>query len=154
MNKKAKPTNCYPVPRRLAVFCAAVVSLGSANSLTAAPTPRVAVEEVPSTKSVFVDRANFGRDPFYPNSTRRKSLEPVPSEPVVVNFGNLALKGVSGTAERRLAIINNKTFEVGEEAELRVSGQVVKVKCTEIRAKSVIISVNGVTRELLLGSKF
>jgi hypothetical protein len=111
-----------------------------------APTP-----EEPQHKSVFVDRPNFGRDPFFPNSPRRARIIETnsPVEPTA-NFNNIALKGISGTPEKRLAILNNKTFEVGEEAELRISGHLTKVKCVEVREKSVVISINGVTKELFL----
>ena len=60
---------------------------------------------------------------------------------------------ITGTVEKRLAIVNNKTFEVGEEADLRIGGHLTKVKCVEVREKSVVISINGITRELFLGSK-
>jgi hypothetical protein len=69
------------------------------------------------------------------------------------NFNNIVLKGISGTVDKRLAIINNKTFEAGEEGELRIGGHLTKVKCVEVREKSVVISINGVNRELFLGSK-
>lgn len=136
----------------------ALLTLAAAASFAApkaAPTPSpVPVEVVPPPQSVFVDRPDFGRDPFFPKSTRRgtvASTNPV-VEPVA-NFGNLALKGISVNNERRLAIINNKTFEVGEEGEVRVNGQPVKLKVTEIRDRSVVITVNGVSKELFLGPK-
>ena len=112
-----------------------------------------APQEREQTKSVFVDRPNFGRDPFFPNSPRRgRIVQDTVVEPTA-NFNNMVLKGISGTVEKRLAIINNKTFEVGEEADLRIGGHLTKVKCVEVREKSVVISINGVTRELFLGSK-
>lgn len=147
--------------RRLPRWCAAVaLSLLAAPAVLAAPTPVVTpvpprAEDTAPTKSVFIDRANFGRDPFFPTSTRRGQVIETNSvvEPVA-NFGNLMLKGISGTVEKRLAIINNKTFEAGEEAELRINGQPVKVKCVEIREKSVIVSINGISKELSLVSRF
>ena len=120
---------------------------------TAAPVPAPAPAEVlPPPQSVFVDRPDFGRDPFFPKSTRRGAVTPtnVVVEPVA-NFGNLALKGISVSNEKRLAIINNKTFEAGEEAEVPMNGQRVRVKCVEIRDKSVVITINGVSKELFLG---
>ena len=111
-------------------------------------------EVVPPPQSVFIDRPDFGRDPFFPKSKRRGAV--VSTTPVVepvANFGNLALKGISVSNERRLAIINNKTFEAGEEGEVRVGNQPVKLKVIEIRDKSVVIEVNGVSKELFLGPK-
>ena len=123
-----------------------------------APTPRApaaAPAAVPPepVKSVFVDRPNFGRDPFFPNSSRRgRVVQDAVVEPVA-NFNNIFLKGISGSPEKRLAILNNKTFAAGEDGELRIGGHPTKIKIVEVREKSVVISINGVTRELFLGSK-
>lgn len=118
------------------------------------PAPAAPPPEVPIPQSVFVDRPDFGRDPFFPKSERRGKAAPVNhSVEPQANFGDLALKGISGTVEKRLAIINNKTFEIGEEAVVRVQGQLVKVKCAEIREKSVVVILNGVSKELFLGPK-
>ena len=137
---------------------AAVLASGVALTLVGAPAPApapapVAPLEPEQIKSVFVDRPNFGRDPFFPNSTRRGRLIETNRVEPVANFNNIALKGVSGTSEKRLAIINNKTFEEGEEGELRVSGHPTKVKVVQVREKSVLISINGVTKELFLDGK-
>lgn len=70
-----------------------------------------------------------------------------------MQVAGLALKGISGGAGKSLAIINNRTFEVGEEALLRAANQIYKVRCVEIRDKSVIINVNGQTKELFLGQR-
>ena len=124
-----------------------------ARTPAATPAPAATPQEPQVVKSVFVDRPNFGRDPFFPNSLRRgKVVQDTVVEPVA-NFNNIVLKGISGTAEKRLAIINNKTFEAGEDGELRISGHPTKIKLVEVREKSVVISINGVTRELFLGSK-
>ena len=133
-------------------------SVAAPGARTPAATPAAsaaaaATQEPQQIKSVFVDRPNFGRDPFFPNSERRGKLpQDIVTEPVA-NFNNITLKGVSGTSENRLAILNNKTCAAGEEIELRISGHPTKVKCVEVREKSVVISINGVTRELFLGSK-
>jgi hypothetical protein len=139
------------------VACAllSVDSVGAPSARTPAATPAAAAapQEREQNKSVFVDRPNFGRDPFFPNSPRRgRIVQDTVVEPTA-NFNNIMLKGISGTSEKRLAIINNKTFGAGEEGELRISGQATKVKCVEVREKSVVISINGITRELFLGSK-
>jgi hypothetical protein len=116
------------------------------------------VDEVVSVKSVFVDNAQFGKDPFFPKSGRRVvTIEPSTTNMVIDSSGpvsSLILKGVSGVAGKRLAIINNKTFEVGEEGALKVGNQIYKVRCVEIRDKSVIINVNGQIQELFLGQRF
>jgi len=132
-----------------------IKSVAAPAARTPAPAAAAAAapQEPQHIKSVFVDRPNFGRDPFFPNSSRRgRIVQDTVVEPMA-NFNNIVLKGISGTVEKRLAIVNNKTFEVGEEADLRIGGHLTKVKCVEVREKSVVISINGVTRELFLGNK-
>ncbi len=131
-------------------------SFAAPGARTPAATPAAtpsAPQEAQQSKSVFVDRPNFGRDPFFPNSSRRGTIVQDTVVEPVANFNNIVLKGISGTVEKRLAIINNKTFGTGEEGELRIGGHLTKVKCVEVREKSVVISINGATRELFLGNK-
>jgi len=64
----------------------------------------------------------------------------------------LDLKGISGAVNRRLAIINNRTFAVGEEEELAVNSGRVRVVCKEITDDSVRVLVNGQERTLRLRS--
>jgi hypothetical protein len=151
MNSDLNPTLITRVTS-LALLLACAGSIAGAAPVSA---PAASPSEPPVTKSVFVDRPNFGRDPFFPNSSRRgKLVEATVAQPVA-SFDNIALKGISGgTADKRLAILNNKTFEAGEEGELRVAGQLTRVKVVEIREKSVVISINGITKELFLGTRF
>ena len=62
----------------------------------------------------------------------------------------MTLQGLSGTREKRLAIINNHTFSVGEEADIRLDGSSYHVRLVEIRERSVLISYKGLTKELHL----
>ena len=106
-------------------------------------------------KSTFVDDAGFGKDPFFPNSGRRpkvvvRTTEPDVPRPSVPDY--LALKGIS--VSPKLAIINTYTVAVGEEFSFRYGSQIVKVKCLEIKERSVIISVGGATKELTLRPAF
>ena len=153
MTQNAKNLSWSAVMVASALLSINSVGAPSARTPAATPAPAAAPQEPEQIKSVFVDRPNFGRDPFFPNSLRRgKTVQDAVVEPVA-NFNNIVLKGTSGTAEKRLAILNNKTFAAGEEGELRIGGQLTKIKCVEVREKSVVISINGVTRELFLGSK-
>jgi hypothetical protein len=48
-------------------------------------------------------------------------------------------------------MINGRTFEAGEEGEVRLpSGGKAMIKCEEIRSDSAVILFNGVRRELRL----
>lgn len=67
----------------------------------------------------------------------------------------LVLKGISGSAKRRLAIINDATLEKNEESKVRVGTSNVVVRCLEITDKSVVITINGAAekKELILESR-
>ncbi len=121
---------------------------------------QVAALEIP--KSVFANPATpqDGIDPFFPRSTRHRPPPPPstaaketkkPAPPVVEV--QLELKGISGTVERRLAIINNKTFETGEQAEVITNVGRIRITCKEIKTDSVEVVVNGQARTLSLRSK-
>jgi hypothetical protein len=71
----------------------------------------------------------------------------------LVRDESLRLSGLSGPPARRLAIVNNQTFQAGETARIEVRGKKVKVRCDEIRARSAVVQVEGlpVPIELFLG---
>jgi hypothetical protein len=101
-------------------------------------------------KSVFQTPPNpaQGWNPFFPNSAAF-SPSPVPP-PTNAPDAVLVLNGING-ATKRLAMINGRTFEAGEEGEVRLpSGSKILVKCVEVRDRSVIIQVGGQRRELKL----
>jgi hypothetical protein len=101
-----------------------------------------------SIRSVFVVPATSleGRDPFFPESIR--THEGAVASNLSAGISALAIKGFSGTPNHRMVIINNHTFGVGDEGDVKTSGGRVHLRCTEIRAHSVIIEVNGTKREL------
>ena len=141
----------------LSVLLAIVSVTRSAHSAAPAP-PAAPAAEPQFIKSVFVNSPStgFGKDPFFPKSKRFVVVAPtitntvdVAPAPVTV----LNLKGFSNSKGHRTAIINNRTFEVGEEAEIRVSNQAFRVKCVEIHDDGVIVSVNGQTQKLSIGPK-
>lgn len=101
-------------------------------------------------KSVFVSEAGFGKDPFFPNSTRIAKVVAVDPEPRATVPEYVSLKGISLVAGKKLAIINNYTVAEGEEFSLRYGAQITKVKCIEIKERLVVVQVNGVTKELAL----
>jgi hypothetical protein len=84
----------------------------------------------------------------------RRAPEFVPVAPVKPNYyAELALKGISGSPESRMALINNETFMVGDSARVRVRDTRVQVVCKEIREDSVLVTVDGKACELKLGAK-
>ena len=55
----------------------------------------------------------------------------------------LILRGISGTPQRRFALVNDATLQKGEEAKVRVGTSNVVVRCVEISDASVTLSIQG-----------
>src|SRR5207249_3073878 len=107
-------------------------------------------------KSVFVSNDPRGKDPFFPNRPRLGVL-PTPAATNVVatagpNLSDLQLRGITGSPERRIALINTDPLEKGEEKEVRTSNGKLKIQVLEIREKSVLLRIEGQKepKELLL----
>jgi hypothetical protein len=92
---------------------------------------------------------NDGRDPFFPNSTRVVAANR-PIEKKAPGPATLELKGISGTSDQPLAIINNRTLAVGEEQDVNTAEGRVRVLCLAIEGTKVRVKVQGETRELML----
>lgn len=86
---------------------------------------------------------------FVPHQPNRSDLP----DPAWVR--KIELHGISGAADHRLAIINDQTFEKGDQIDLKIDGKSVKVTCLEIRDSSVSVSIDGIegTRELQLAGR-
>ena len=81
----------------------------------------------------------------------RKPVTFVPIAPAAPNrYDALALKAISGGKDRRMAMINNETFFVGDTAKVKVKDLRVQVVCKEIRENSVLITADGKPMELKL----
>ena len=108
-------------------------------------------------RSTFVNEpgeTGFGKDPFFPRTARFTRQAPKNEEGpaiVVPDFPpGLVLRGVSLIAGRKLAIINYQTVAEQEEFSIRIDGRPVKGQCVEIKEKSAVLKVNGVTKEVPL----
>lgn len=134
----------------------AFATVASANTIGGSP-----VAPAGAPRSNFANEPGepgFAKDPFFPKTTRfNKKPEPIvetnnviPTQP---DFPvGLELKGVSLVAGRKLAIINYQTVAELEEFSIRINGKPVKGQCVEIKDKSAILKVNGVTKEIPLRS--
>ncbi len=104
-------------------------------------------------KSVFVSEGDMGRDPFFPATTRLQKKAPDDAgrrQPVKLDFSRLLkLTGITAGA-KPIANINNLTFATGEEQEVKVEGGRVKIRVLEIRAKSVVVSVENQSEPVVL----
>jgi len=109
--------------------------------------------EVPVSSFATPRNAAEGRDPFFPRSVRVYGTESIPNTnktaPVVAEF---FLKGVSGSPEAPLAIINNVTFGVGDELDVLTKAGRMKIRCLEInkQAGSAVVQFGGERRVLHL----
>ena len=101
---------------------------------------------LPAYVSVFEElMPPKGRDPFFPKSHRR---EPVTTESASgekpAAAPELVLKGIVGSANHRLAVLNGAILEVNEEATVRLpGGGRVRVRCLEIGQDHAVIKVEG-----------
>jgi hypothetical protein len=164
-----KPRSHLPFSKPLA-FVALLLSLAFASRAAQprpsapAPAPAAATNALPAQpvipQSVFImpSTPQEGKDPFFPRSMRPYG----PGHEVVKTnaqssaiFVELRLNGISGSAERRLAIINNRTFEVNEEGMVsNPSGAPVRIRCLDIKAESVLVQIGGEQRILRLRPGF
>ena len=111
-----------------------------------APTNAVpALAEIPQSVFTMPTSPQEGKDPFFPRSMRlfnnvvvQTNLQATPVVAV-----ELHLNGISGTPDHRLAIINNRTFEAGEEGEVSSASGRVRVTCKDIKLDSVRVLVSG-----------
>ncbi|HTL58756.1 MAG TPA: hypothetical protein VL361_23920 [Candidatus Limnocylindrales bacterium] len=111
--------------------------------------PTVSQVEIPLSKFDIPASPRDGRNPFFPQSAIVAPI--VASKPnAALDFSSIVLNGIT-SPPKRTAMINGRTFERGEEGEVRLpSGAKVLIKCEEIRADSAIIFSNGQRRELRL----
>ena len=107
----------------------------AAPSVTTNTAPAAA--EVKPGRSVFVVPTDpkEGKDPFFPRSLRPYGTT---SAPVKAGSSNvppaieLTLSGISGNAEKPLAIINNVTFGINDDNDVIVKGRRIRIRCVDI----------------------
>ncbi len=112
--------------------------------------------------SVFSNQIGQGKDPFFPESTRRqlkstpktsksgsdkKANEPDLSKP------DLSLFKVKGIIGGSIALINGRTFEKGESAAVKTSAGEIDIECVQVTRDSVEVRIRGYagTHMLYLG---
>jgi hypothetical protein len=58
-------------------------------------------------------------------------------------YTNAVLKGLSGSASRRFAVINDQTFAAKESGKIRMGGSNVVLRCLDIGEASVLVQIQG-----------
>jgi len=122
------------------------------------PAAEAAPAELPQSTFVWPSSLREGRDPFFPTSKRPYQVagESRTNRASVVAYSAIKLIGISGTPQKPLAIINNRTFEQQEEGELTLPGssQRVQIVVVEIGETSAVIEVDGQRVPLKLSPRY
>lgn len=132
---------------------AAQTKTNSPPSPASAPTNALPAQlEIPKSVFLIPTTPQQGKDPFFPRSMRLFTSVVVSTnlQPTPVVTVELKLNGISGISPRRLAIINNRTFEANEEGVVSTASGPVRIRCLEIRADSVLVQIGGEQRILRL----
>jgi len=154
----SRPMKMLPHGFGRALVCVVVGILGVVRahaepaqkpSLAAGLATNAPALEAPIPNSEFINDPKQGKDPFYPRSTRRETLV-ASTKRDAIDSSALVLKGFSGPANRRLAIINNLTFEKAEEGEVTTPYGRMRIRCEEIKEESVVVSFGDPPRRLEL----
>jgi len=128
---------------------------GAANTASTASKPAATpAPEAPPPRAVFVIDSQFGRDPFFPKSTRLGKAAPQTNVVVTTTSSqfpeDVRVQGVSNQRGRILVIVNGKSIEKGEKVELNLRIGRVPVRCLDITEKTILLEFNGITKELNL----
>ncbi len=161
LSKRIKRTGQPASAQRLTISCAVlglILASASAKAQTkphapSAPAPaKESQADCPLPQSVFVmpSSPQEGKDPFFPRSTRPYASAIKTNQQATPAVVDLHLKGFSGAPEHPLAIINNRTFESGEEGDVITTAGRARIRCVEIQSDAVIIQFNGQRRVLHL----
>ena len=97
---------------------------------------------LPIPVSVFEASPSI-HDPFFPESIRLHANTVSNTAVPVFSPSNLKLKALFGSANHRLAMINNHTFCSGEKAELITLNGKLMVYCDEVKENSVMIHTDS-----------
>ncbi len=127
---------------------------GSAKPAAAKPAPdakvlaALAPTEIPQSVFVISGNPKECRNPFFPRSA---TPAPAPkSNAGPTDARSFVLNGIT-SPPKRTAMINYRTFEIGEEGEVKLaSGAKVLVKCEQITEDSATVLVGGQRRILRL----
>ena len=123
-----------------------VASAAPGEKPAATPESLFNTNAFPLSTFVIPTNAASGRDPFFPNHVA--GTAPVAAHPAAAIV--LVLNGLSGSADRKLAMINGRTFAENEEGDVNAGNGRVRIRLVEIKKDSAIIEVAGERRELRL----
>jgi hypothetical protein len=111
------------------------------------------------TNSIFEDIPINGRNPFFhapsqaavdASASNENAVAPTVALPTPKPETILSLTGIIGTPHARVALINGRTFEEGDEAVVRSGETQARVRCIEIGAHYAVVQVDGKPESLRL----
>jgi hypothetical protein len=111
------------------------------------------VPEVSIPQSIFTipSQPSEGRNPFFPQTVLRVVIPTINPE-TSVDTSSFVLNGIT-SPPKRTAMINGRTFEPGEEGEVKLpAGGRMLIKCEQVKAESAVVVIAGQRRELRLRS--
>ena len=146
----------------LKFFCAVAVLSAAPVAIGGPPPPAAKPGPVPNSQ-IAIPQASFvmpgteeeGKDPFYPRSKYPYAHPRVVTptnviQPSIIVHHDLKLQGFSGPPEHPLAIINGKTFGLGEEAEVNTPTGRVPIRVLQFKVDAVVVQTPSERRELKL----
>ena len=137
-----------PSDARAARAAGAAATAGTTGKPAATPAP-----EAPPPRSTFVIDSQFGKDPFFPKTTRlgrapARTNEVVTTNPSQFSDNDIRIAGFSNQRGRIIVILNGKSIEKGEKIDLNIRGQRLPVRCIDVTERTILLEINGVTKEL------
>jgi len=142
-----------------AVLAAVPVVIGAPPPPAAQkPAAQVSPSQVAIPQALFAMPATEedGKDPFYPRSkypyAHPRIVVQTNTVQTMIVHHDLKLQGFSGPPDHPLAIINGKTFGLGEEAEVNTPTGRVPIRVLQFKIDAVIVQTPSERRELKLRS--
>ena len=135
-----------------ALLLAAIAGLSSPAN--AENVPAAVMTDTNVLQSVFVlpNNPNEGRDPFFPNSMRPYQGRPQPGG-AAVQLSDIKLEGISRARNNVFVVINDVTFGVGDEADVKIAhGGKIHVVCKQIEGDSAVVEAGGQILTLTLSN--
>jgi hypothetical protein len=148
--------NTAPLFFALLVAALALAPCGAhAAGKPATGKPAAPVQDAPPPRSIFVIDGQVGRDPFFPRSIRNQGRITVKTNEPVATVSSqfpdeIRVQGFSNKRDQIIVIVNGKSITKGEKIEVSVRGQRVHVHCLDVTEKTILLEVNGITKELSL----
>lgn len=105
---------------------------------------------IPKSEFAIPTTLAAGRDPFFPNRAVINNNPAGTNTTTAAVSPTFTLSGVSGTKVKRYALINNRTFETGEEGDVTVGRSKVRIRCISIEEDSAVIEFDGRAQTLKL----